>query len=198
MPGKAQRTTAYIIKSIAPVFNKHGYLGTSLSDLTKATGLTKGALYGNFKNKEALAIAAFKYNANYLISSLDHKIDTPGSALQRLSIITNFYRNYPDFTASIGGCPIVNVGVDANHNNLTLKIACKELVKNVEKRIGTILDEGLKNNEIKLPVPPIQFAKQFFTMIQGGVVMATITGDKKYLSNTMAYLDQLIVKEIKK
>jgi len=55
MPTKAERTSAFIIERVAPVFNKHGYIGTSMSDLTEATGLTKGALYGNFENKEALA-----------------------------------------------------------------------------------------------------------------------------------------------
>ena len=29
-----------------------GYTGTSLSDIVDATGLTKGAIYGNFANKD--------------------------------------------------------------------------------------------------------------------------------------------------
>jgi hypothetical protein len=35
-------------------------------------------------------------------------------------------------------------------------------------------------------------------MIQGATAMATITGDRKYLINTIAYLDVLVKKEIKK
>jgi hypothetical protein len=35
-------------------------------------------------------------------------------------------------------------------------------------------------------------------MIQGAIAMATITSDKKYLINTVAYLDVLVKKEIKK
>jgi hypothetical protein len=34
-------------------------------------------------------------------------------------------------------------------------------------------------------------------MIMGAVAMATIMGDRKYLHNTIAYLDVLIRKEIK-
>ena len=67
MTTKAERTTAFIIETVAPIFNKHGYIGTSMSDLTEATGLTKGALYGNFENKEALALAAFEYNSVQLL-----------------------------------------------------------------------------------------------------------------------------------
>ena len=61
------------LEKIAPIFNKNGYVGTSLSDITQATGLTKGAIYGNFKDKEALAIEAFNFNINRYFSS--NKVD---------------------------------------------------------------------------------------------------------------------------
>ena len=41
---KADRTRSYIIEQVAPIFNKKGVHGTSLSDITNATGLTKGAI----------------------------------------------------------------------------------------------------------------------------------------------------------
>ena len=72
MSTKAERTSAFIIETVAPVFNKHGYVGTSMSDLTEATGLTKGALYGNFENKEALALSAFEYNSKRLLNKFDY------------------------------------------------------------------------------------------------------------------------------
>ncbi len=56
---KAERTRQYIIASTAEIFNKKGYEGTSLTDLTSATKLTKGSIYGNFRNKEEVAAAAF-------------------------------------------------------------------------------------------------------------------------------------------
>ncbi len=51
MTTKSDRTKQFILEKVAPVFNKNGYFGTSMSDITEATGLTKGAIYGNFKNK---------------------------------------------------------------------------------------------------------------------------------------------------
>ena len=198
MSTKAERTTAYIIETVAPIFSKRGYVGTSMSDLTDATGLTKGALYGNFENKEALALAAFEYNRNHLLEVIDEKLNAQGTALEKLFTLTNFYRNYDNFTEEIGGCPILNVGVDARHNNDLLAAATKETVKTIEGKIALVLENGVNNNELKLPVTPLQFAKQLYTMLQGAVAMSTITGDRKYLLNTVAYLNQLITKEIKK
>ncbi|MCM4169728.1 HTH-type transcriptional repressor NemR [Arenibacter antarcticus] len=198
MSTKAERTTAYIIETVAPIFNKLGYVGTSMSDLTEATGLTKGALYGNFENKDSLALASFEYNSKKLLAKIDEKLNTEGTALERLFVLTDFYRHYDEFTEELGGCPIVNVGIDAKNNNSQLLAATKETIKIIEGKIALVLENGVNNNEIRLPVTPLQFSKQLFTMLQGAITMATITSDRKYLINTVAYLDQLVTKEIKK
>ena len=198
MSTKAERTTAFIIETVAPVFNKHGYIGTSMSDLTEATSLTKGALYGNFENKEALALAAFEYNSKMLLNTIDEQLEDKGTALDRIFNLMNFYRNYNEYNQPMGGCPVLNVGVDSKHNNRLLSAAAKETIRTIEGKIALVLEKGVNNGEYKLPVTPLQFAKQLFTMLQGAVAMTTMTDDSKYLFNTIAYLEQLVKRELKK
>lgn len=198
MPTKAEKTTAYIIETVAPIFTKHGYVGTSMSDLTEATGLTKGAIYGNFENKEALALEAFKYNSQKLLEAIEKKLEIGDSALDKIFALTDFYRNYDTFILELGGCPVLNVGVDAKDNNVPLAGAAREMVRNIEGMIALVLENGVNNNELKLPVTPLQFAKQMYTMLQGAVASYTITEDRKYLINTVAYLEVLIKREIKR
>lgn len=198
MSTKAQRTTAFIIETVAPVFSKHGYVGTSMSDLTEATGLTKGALYGNFENKEALALSAFEYNSKCLLEIIDEKLSISGTSLDKLFALTKFYRSYDVFTIEIGGCPILNVGVDAQHNNKLLTAAVGETIRTIEGKIALVLENGVNSNELHLPVTPLQFAKQLYTMLQGAVAMFTMTQDRKYLMNTVAYLELLMKKELQK
>ncbi len=198
MTTKAERTSAFIIEKVAPIFNKQGYIGTSMSDLTEATGLTKGALYGNFENKESLALAAFEYHSKILLAAVEERLSGSGNAIDTLFQLTNFYRHYDEFTAPMGGCPILNVGVDAKFNNRLLEGAARETMHTIEGKIALVLEKGVNKGELRLPVPPLQFAKQLFTMIQGAIAMATISGDRKYLINTIAYLEVLVKKEIKK
>ncbi len=195
---KAERTKSFIIETVAPVFNKHGYIGASMSDLTEATGLTKGAIYGNFENKEALALLAFQHHSNLLLNKIDEVLAQEAHALDKLLALTNFYRKYDEFTLKMGGCPVLNVGIDAQHNNSLLSAAAKETVKTIEGKIALALENGVNKEELRLPVTPLQFAKQLYTMIQGAVAMATMTNDRKYLINTIAYIEQLVKKEIKK
>ncbi len=197
MSTKAERTTAYIIETVAPVFNKQGYIGTSMSDLTEATGLTKGAIYGNFENKEALALSAYEYNSKLLLSKIDAILSTEGNALDKVFALTDFYKSYDTFTQDMGGCPILNTGVDAQANNRLLAAANREAIKEIEGKIALVLENGVNNNELKLPVTPLQFAKQLFTIIQGAVSMSTMTRDRKYLINSITYLDVLVKRELK-
>ncbi len=67
---KAEETRAYIIEKTAHIFNKKGFEGTSLSDMTSATGLTKGSIYGNFANKDEVALEVFDFN----LRKIDHVI----------------------------------------------------------------------------------------------------------------------------
>lgn len=198
MSSKAERTTQYIIETVAPVFNKHGYIGTSMSDLTEATGLTKGAIYGNFENKEALALAAYEYNSKRLLAKIDDLLGQPGTAVEKIYYLTKFYKQYDIFTIEMGGCPILNTGVDAFNNNRLLSVANQEILREIEGKIALVLEDGVNKRELRLPVTPLQFAKQLFTMLQGAVSMFTITQDRKYLINTVAYLDLLIKNELKK
>ncbi len=197
MTKKAERTTAYIIETVAPIFNKFGYVGTSMSDLTEATGLTKGAIYGNFENKEALALSAFEHNRNILLQTIDNKLEIGVEALDKLFSLLGFYKQYDVFTLPMGGCPLLNVGIDAQGNNKLLAAAVKETIKEIEGKIALVLENGSNKNEIRLPVPPLQFAKQLFTMIQGAVAMSTMTQDRKYLVNTITYLEYLVKQELK-
>lgn len=196
MSTKAERTTAYIIETVAPLFSKHGFIGTSMSDLTEATGLTKGALYGNFENKEALALSAFEYNSKILLNALDDVLSAPGTALDKLHNLTAFYKKYDVFTLPLGGCPVLNVGLDAQNNNRLLAAAAKEAIREIEGKIALVLENGVNSGEIKIPVTPLQFAKQLYTMIQGAIAMSTLMTDRKYLLNTLTYLDVLIKREL--
>ena len=47
-------TKEYIIDKAYELFMNNSYEGVSISDISKAIGLTKGALYHHFENKEAI------------------------------------------------------------------------------------------------------------------------------------------------
>jgi len=55
--GKRARTRAKLIEAAAEVIGERGYDRASLEDIAARAGMTRGAVYGNFKGKEELFLA---------------------------------------------------------------------------------------------------------------------------------------------
>jgi AcrR family transcriptional regulator len=60
-----------IIEAGISLFAKKGYSSTSIQEIVEACGISKGAFYLYFKSKEALLLAAFKYQFQTIQSRLD-------------------------------------------------------------------------------------------------------------------------------
>ena len=91
---KAEKTRQFIIEKTAPLFNTKGFEGTSLSDLEKITGLTKGSIYGNFKDKEEIAIAVFQYSMSKVRDIVHNRLIKYNTAKDKLIALITFYAEY--------------------------------------------------------------------------------------------------------
>lgn len=194
---KAEKTKAYIIETVAPILNKNGYAATSMADITKATGLTKGAIYGNFENKEQLAIAAFKFMVKSLMKEIVKHMDKSESPIEKLFLISDFYRNYYVYTNKMGGCPILNIGVDANHQNTLLLQNVRTIIQRIQDQLATIIEDGIEIGEISTEINAMYTAKRIDTMIQGAIFMAYTMDDDFYIKDTMNQIDKMINEELR-
>lgn len=186
-----------IIEKVAPYFNRHGYTGTSLSDITKAVGLTKGAIYGNFKDKESLAILAFEHNENKIMLKMKKELPIEKSGLKRLKGITNFYRNYYDFVVDFGGCPILNVGIDSLHHHNALYKKVIEVINKLRSSIQQLIEKGISDGEIKQSINPKEYANKIYAQIQGSIFLALMLKEKKQMQVMMDHIDMMIDTELK-
>src|ERR1700682_942616 len=54
---KRQRTRARLLDAAVEVIREKGFYRTTLEDVARRAGMTRGAIYGNFKNKDELSLA---------------------------------------------------------------------------------------------------------------------------------------------
>ena len=102
---KGERTRQRIIAKAAPLFNRKGYDGCSMQDISAATGLEKASLYGHFATKEELAVAAFDHAWAQVCSARVGNLDEAPNGVDKLKLhIANFVSK-PSFP---GGCPMLN------------------------------------------------------------------------------------------
>ncbi|WP_075344617.1 TetR/AcrR family transcriptional regulator [Tenacibaculum agarivorans] len=185
---RSEKTRQLIIEKTASIFNKKGYTGTYLSDLTNATGLTKGSIYGNFKDKNEVAVEAFKYNYKFQSEQIQKKLNQENTAIGKLLIFLNHYRTAFKPIFDNGGCAILNTAVDADDGNDLLKKEVIKTIQNWHQKIVTILNEGRKQNELK-NIDIESFSYRMISLIEGGIMLAKTLDKPEILLNNIDYLE---------
>ncbi|NPE48005.1 TetR/AcrR family transcriptional regulator [Sphingobacterium prati] len=194
---KAEQTRQFIIERTAPIFNKKGYFATSLSDITTATGLTKGSIYGNFKDKDDLAIHVYTYQSEKISEAVNQQIILQKTALKKLFAFFDFYKeNFKNIAAS-GGCPLMNAAIEADDSLPFLTPKVKRSFALWKQRLISILEEGINNGEFKRDISAEHFAVTFMAMIEGGILLSKISGRAKDFAILLDNMKEMVNREIK-
>jgi AcrR family transcriptional regulator len=193
---KGERTRRLIIEKAAPLFNKNGYAGTSLSDIMKATGLAKGGVYGNFKNKDEIAAMTFEYAYNKIKTAIVMRLCNCTGSVEKLVCILQFYRNYITNPPIEGGCPLLNTSVEADDSFPFLKTRAKAAQNEMLGSLTQIFQEGKKNGELKKDIQPQREAENMYALIEGGIVMAKINDNPATLNRILDRIREHIENEL--
>ena len=189
---KAEQTRQFIVEQTAPVFNEKGYAGTSLADLTHATGLTKGSIYGNFENKDEVALAAFDYNFNRVTHYIKEQILATDHAIERLLVYPKVYRNFLTIPFLKPGCPILNTATEADDTHPQLRERAAKALSFWKTSIENQVKRGIKRGEIKPVTKPTEVAVILMSLIEGAIMQAKVTGKPTELHIAMNFLAQHI------
>lgn len=193
---KAEKTREFVIERAAPVFNKKGYAGTSLSDLIEATGLSKGSIYGNFENKDEIAMAVFRYNIASLNKDMKDFLLLKKTAAEKLLGLTEYYRRNWKVVFEDGGCPIQNASVEADDNLAFMKKTVQESIKAWVGGISRTIVYGQRKGEFKSSIDASDYAYAIITQLEGGIMLAKIMNKHKILLDALNRIDNLINTEI--
>ncbi len=189
---KSKQTKQYIIEEAAKIFNLKGFAGTSMGDIVKATGLSKGGVYGNFDSKEDIALAAFNHAVQYVsrqVRERTHRISHP---LDKLKAVVHFYKERILNPPIEGGCPIQNTAIDADDNNIALRESVIAALDQWQFRIAATLERGMEEGLVKPDTNPAAFAIRFIGTLEGGIMLAQLYKDVRYFNAMAEQLLQMI------
>ncbi|WP_183560736.1 TetR/AcrR family transcriptional regulator [Mucilaginibacter sp. SP1R1] len=189
---KAERTRQFIVETTAGIFNKKGYAGTSLSDLTEATGLTKGSIYGNFKNKEEVAVAVFDYNSSKVRRQIVQLIQKAPTYHEKLLVYARVYHSFTAATFPEGGCPILNTAIDADDTNPILKEKAAAVIIRWKKSIEELINGGIAAGEFKTGIDTARIALSLIALIEGGIMIAKVTSTPANLDTVLKTVNDIV------
>jgi TetR/AcrR family transcriptional repressor of nem operon len=185
---KGDLTREHIVAKAAPIFNKSGFAGTSLSDLMAATGLQKGGIYRHFNSKEELAAAAFEHAWARVWSLRWTGIDEKANAVDQLR---HFVANFVEKRGQLvqGGCPVMNTAVDSDDGNLTLRELAWKALDRWMQRIADIVNTGIERNEIRKDIDPQATATIIVATLEGALMIERLQSSGVALRQARDYLD---------
>lgn len=161
-------TREYIIEKAFTLFLKDSYVAVSISDISNAIGLTKGALYHHFKNKEELFKAVidkyFVVNEIELDTEKDTFLEFSEACIRNaketlqnifshgqefevinyMSLIADSFRHYPGFADKK-----------------------MQFIQNETDKIKIVLVKSIERGEIRSDIDTTLIAQSYFSNMLG-------------------------------
>lgn len=165
-----------ILERAAPVFNSKGFDGTSMADLEAVTGLTKGALYGNFRDKETIAGEAFGFAVATVKDRMRNALAPIPTFRGKLSAMLDFFGRYVFEPPVPGGCPLLNTAVEADDHRTFMRTRVASEIRDTIDFITGLLEKGVRAGEFKEDTSARELAYTFFCAIEGAIMYSRVEG----------------------
>ena len=193
---KGEETRQRILAQAAAMFNQHGFDGSSLSELMKATGLEKGGIYRHFSSKEELAAEAFDYAWKAACDARMRDLDSIANSVDKLKqLIANFVSRRSSVP---GGCPLLNTAIDADDGNPVVRASALKALGLWRAHLVSIITAGKKNKEIKPGVDPAALATLIISSLEGALVVSRLERDPRALQAAQEHLEQYMETDVQR
>lgn len=185
-------TKGRILSKSGVLFNTQGYKATSISDITKATGYTKGAIYRHFRNKDMLEKETLYYLSMRMLEILRERIRSQGTAGDKLRAIFSYFESYIGKPEVKGGCPLMNAAIEADDSNPVLRREAIKILDILRDSVVTILKNGIRFKQIKKKTDTEYYATLIIASLEGAIMMSKLRGDNHDIRRIIRHLDQQI------
>lgn len=162
------------------VFWRKGYEGASLTDLTRAMGITRPSLYAAFGNKESLFLAALD---RYAEGPAHYYSDALAAPTAR-AVVERLLRGAADLNAgpgNPGGCLIVQGALACGDDAAPMREALSARRAKGEAAIRNRFERAKAEGDLPADSDPAELARYVATVLYGMAVQAAGGASRKQL-----------------
>jgi TetR/AcrR family transcriptional repressor of lmrAB and yxaGH operons len=169
-----------IVGRLFEMFRDHGYEGATLADLSKSTGLGKSSLYHHFpRGKEQMAEAVLGQGKDFMkgaIHDVAHSSEPLKTRIRKIvgafDLVYDSGQNY----CLLGRLSCDGIGNDARGTLREVVALWIDAITHLAR------DSGMPQARAR------QYGEDWFTRVQGAIIMHAATGDTAPYKRTMAAL----------
>jgi TetR/AcrR family transcriptional regulator, transcriptional repressor for nem operon len=186
-------TKETILKKSGILFNTQGYKATSISNITDATGLTKGAIYRHFTSKDELEIETLAHLSGIMNESIRGRIKAEATAGNKLRAVVQFFESYISNPPVEGGCPLLNAAVEADDAHPALRKSALKVLNGLRSGLLSILEKGIHYKQLKRGIDKDLYATLIIASLEGAIMMSKLSGNDDDIKRVIKHLEKQIV-----
>lgn len=163
-----------------------------------ATGLTKGGIYGNFSSKDEIAVAAFEYNVEKVLSTMRAMIRAQKEAVGKLHAILEYFLNYysnPNVPVK-GGCPLLNTAVESDDTHPELKLKVSQTFDLLQSSVVKIIRKGVEMKQLRNDANAEAVADLIISALEGSLMITRVQQNPRAAHNVIGQLKTVIKNEL--
>lgn len=178
---RALKTRAEIVRGAALAFEELGYKGASMREIVKRAGVTLGAVYFHFENKEALARAVILAQPDAMIPQLNSE------GLQRLVDLSLVWARQLNTNV------VLRAGVRLAVEQRAYGIDDATSFRDWQSTFAEWLEEGRERGELSPGVEPTVVAEFVVGAMTGTQHFAQLVGDVGSLPERVVRMWRLLL-----
>jgi TetR/AcrR family acrAB operon transcriptional repressor len=157
-----------LLKVAIDCFAKHGYTATSIDRIAKAAGVTKGALYYHFKDKEELLLESVRTRIGQFEKRVAEELRSEESAARALQALARICFDHA--TRSNHRRLIVTLMVEALDTHPALEALFREMMQRFRSFLSGVIRDGQRRGEFRSDADPRLAAELFAGAVMGAEI----------------------------
>ncbi|WP_069353310.1 TetR/AcrR family transcriptional regulator [Burkholderia cenocepacia] len=170
------------------VFWSQGYEATSLTDLLKATGLSKSSLYDTFGSKRELFLAAFEVYRLERMRMLDGYLTSESTAFASIRAFFEMVVEHARRDERPFGCMSCNEAVEFGPHDEEVQQLVERDFRGIEDALADALERGKADGSIPRTKNSRKLARFLTVTHQGLQIMARSKADVGRLDDALAVM----------
>ena len=185
-------TKETILNKSGILFNTQGYKATSISNITDATGLTKGAIYRHFTSKDELEIETLAHLSGVMDEKMRWRIKGQATAGNKLRAVVQFFESYISDPPIEGGCPLLNAAVEADDAHPALRKSALKILNGLRSGLISVLEKGIYYKQLKRGIDKELYATLIIASLEGAIMMSKLSGNDDDIKRIIKHLEKQI------
>ncbi len=191
MPRPREFDEGQVLETVLKTFWARGYEGTSIEDLTQATGLARASLYGAFGDKGRLFERAITHYMERL-AGLTALVTETASVREGLRKLLDRWIEIACPKSGPRGCfLLLSAGQGSNESDLAIELAAKSNHE-LRKTLEAAMRRGQQAGELSSTSEPGMLAELFGVILRGLATSARIGESRAELRRAAAAAMELL------